>query len=442
MAERPGPLRFARAGIRGLEESATLSVNDRVRALRREGQTVFHLAFGESRFPVHPTIARALAEAAQSRSYLPALGIPELREAIADHYRRTFDLDVSPEQVVTGPGSKSLIFATLMALGEEVIIPQPSWVTYGPQAHLLSKPVTWVPTRREHDYQLDLEVLDGRIADSRRSWGNPEVLIVNSPGNPTGTMASPERVRALSAYARENGLVLVSDEIYALTAYGDVPHVSPARFYPEGTIVMGGLSKSLSLGGWRIGVAVLPPGRAGAALRDALQTIASNIWSCVTAPVQYAAVAAYQEDADIDAYVTLCTEIHGIRTRHLHGVLADLGVPCARPDGAFYVFPCFEPWRDALRAMGIENDVDLASYLLERYRIAALPGSSFFSAQDLCLRLSSSFIDAGTDGQVGALLEAYRESRDPENFLHHHHPEFQAVSQCFADFVGELERRR
>jgi aspartate/methionine/tyrosine aminotransferase len=147
VVERFRPIRFSRAGVRGLKVSATLSINDRVKEMWAVGQNVFHLAFGESRFPVHPKIAEALCRNVQKRSYLPAAGIPELRKAIAEHYGRVFDLDVASDQVVTGPGSKSLIFTALQCLGEEIIIPQPSWVTYAPQVHLLGKPVTWVPNR-------------------------------------------------------------------------------------------------------------------------------------------------------------------------------------------------------------------------------------------------------------------------------------------------------
>lgn len=439
MVERFRPIRFSRAGVRGLQVSATLSVNDRVKEMWAAGENVYHLAFGESRFPVHPKVAEALCRNAQKRSYLPAAGIPELREAIAGHYRRVFDMDVSPDQVVTGPGSKSLLYASLLALGEELIIPQPSWVTYGPQAHLLGKPVTWIPTWEGGRYQIDLDVLQEKLQESYHYWGNPEVLIVNSPGNPTGTMMTPEEVEALAAFARENSLMIVSDEIYARTAFGGIPHVSPARHYPEGTIVMGGLSKDLSLGGWRFGTAVLPPNSAGKALAKAMSTIASNIWSCVAAPVQYAALVAYSGDPEIDEYVRFCADIHAIRTRYLYKLVRGLGIPCAEPTGAFYIFPSLDPWREKLAARGVHNDQDLALHLLDKYEIATLPGSAFNAARDLCLRVSSSFIDATTDEDAEALVEAYRANPDPESFIRDHHPRLQEVAQRFGEFMEELE---
>jgi aspartate/methionine/tyrosine aminotransferase len=395
MPDRYKPLRFSRAGLRGLKVSATLSLNERVGEMWASGKDAYHLGFGESRFPVHPKIAEALKANVQRRSYLPSLGLPELRETIARFYQQKFQIAVSPDRVVVGPGSKSLIYALMLALGEEIILTQPSWVTYAPQAHLLGKPITWVPTRPETGYALEIDVLQQRLEQSEREWGNPELLVINSPNNPTGTMLSPENVEDLADFAREQGLIVLSDEIYALVAHSTVPHTSIAQFYPEGSIVLGGLSKHLSLGGWRFGVAILPPGKAGKALREAIQTVASSIWSCVTAPVQYAAMVAYSNDPEIDDYVRLCTAIHAVRTRYLYDVLVELGIPCVAPAGGFYMFPTFKKWQSQLAKRGVKTAEDLAFYLLENYELAALPGSAFNCVpENLCLRLSSSYLDA------------------------------------------------
>ncbi len=439
MPQRFRPIRFSRAGIRGLRASATLTINDRVRELWAAGKNAYHLAFGESRFPVHPKVAEALAASTQRRSYLPALGVPELRRTIAEYYGNKFGIDAAPEQVAVGPGSKSLIFSCMLALGEEIILPQPSWVSYGPQAHLMAKPVTFVPTRPETNYELELDVLEDRIEDERAEWGNPEVFIVNSPKNPTGTMMHPEKVEALARFAREHELMVLSDEIYALTAFGTVPHVSIARHYPEGTVVFGGLSKHLSLGGWRLGIAVLPNWSAGKRLAHAIENIAANIWTCVAAPVQYAALVAYSNDPDIEEYIALCTRMHGARTRFLYHTMARLGIPCVEPAGAFYVYPCFGKWREQLHARGIHTDEDLALHLLERYELATLPGSAFHAAQDFCLRVSSSYIDASTDERAQALLAAFRDDPDPGRFIEQHHPRLHQVAERFGQFVSDLE---
>ncbi|UCD25145.1 MAG: aminotransferase class I/II-fold pyridoxal phosphate-dependent enzyme [Gemmatimonadota bacterium] len=439
MVERFKPIRFSRAGIRGLKASATIAINDRVREMWDAGRNVYHLAFGESRFPIHPKIAAALGANAQRRSYTSALGIAELRRAIAEHYGRRFDLDVAPERVVVGPGSKSLIFSALMALGEEIIIPQPSWVSYGPQVHILGKPVTFVPTRPETNYELELDVLEERIHDSRQNWGNPEVFIVNSPKNPTGTVMRPEKVEALAGFARDHELMVLSDEIYALTLFSTIPHVSISQFYPEGTVVFGGLSKSLPLGGWRVGTAIMPREKGGKALGQAMSNIASNIWTCTPAPVQYAALIAYSGDPEIEEYIEICRQMHAIRTKFLYRTMNRLGVPCVEPAGAFYIYPSFERWKEQLAARGVHNDNDLAFHLLDRYEIATLPGSDFHAAQDFCLRISSSYIDVATDEHADRLLAAFMDDPNPERFIRDHHPRMQQVAERFAQFVAELK---
>ncbi len=440
MVERFRPIRFSRAGVRVLKVSATLAINDRVKEMWAAGDNVYHLAFGESRFPAHPKIAEALSQNAQKRSYLPAAGIPELRKAIAEYYHRHYDLEVAPEQVITGPGSKALIYATLQCLGEEVIIPRPSWVTYAPQVHLLGKPVTWVPTDPENQYLVGTDVLEKALQASHHDMGNPEVLILNNPGNPTGTMRSPEQNQHLAEFCREQELMVISDEIYARTVYSNVPFVSFGKYYEEGTVVMGGLSKDFSLGGWRMGVAIVPPNSGGSALAKALTNIATNVWSCVSSPVQYAALVAYSGDAEIEDYVDLCSRMHAIRTRYLYRLMVRLGVQCVEPAGAFYVFPCFDQYKDALNARGIMNDQELAFYLLEKYEIATIRGSAFNSVREFCLRISSSFIDLATDEQADALVAAFREDPDPERFIRNHHPRLQKVAERFEEFMEELKK--
>jgi aspartate/methionine/tyrosine aminotransferase len=441
MSDRFTLLSFSRAGLRGLRVSATLVINERVNEMWKEGKNVYQLGFGESRFPVHPEIAEALHANVHRRSYLPAQGIPELREAIAQFYQRKFQMDVSPERVMIGPGSKALIYTALRTLGEEVILPQPTWVSYGPQAYLLAKPITYVPTSPEDDYQVEIEVLQRKIEESEQTWGNPEVLVLTSPTNPTGTMMTPERAQELADFAREEELMIISDEIYGLIAHGRIPHVSISQYYPEGTVVMGGLSKHLSLGGWRFGLAILPPGRPGEALRRAMQTVANHIWSCVAAPVQYAALVAYSDDPNVDAYVEQCTRIHGIRTRYLYDTLVELEISCVKPTGGFYVFPSFKKWREPLARRGVHTDEELAMFLLEHYELATLPGSAFgCPSKDLCLRVSSSYLDAGTDEQAENLLKVFQKDPHPERFIENHHPRLRQVATRLAEFVTDLKQ--
>jgi aspartate aminotransferase len=222
--------------------------------------------------------------------------------------------------------------------------------------------------------------------------------------------------------------------------FSNVPFVSFGKYYREGTIVTGGLSKDLSLGGWRMGVAIVPPTNGGRALARALTNLATNVWSCVVAPVQYAALVAYSGDPDIEDYVAMCSRMHAIRTRYLYELMVRLGVPCVEPSGAFYIFPSFDDFKDGLNARGITNDEELALHLLEKYEIAALPGSAFHAVRHFCLRISSSFIDMATDEKAQAIVEAFRADPDPERFIRNHHPRLQRVAERLGEFVEDLKR--
>jgi len=254
-------------------------------------------------------------------------------------------------------------------------------------------------------------------------------------------MIPPAAVQALADFAREEQLMVLSDEIYALVAHGRIPHSSVAQYYPEGTVVLGGLSKHLSLGGWRFGVAILPAGRTGEALRRALQNIAGSIWSCVAAPIQYAALVAYSNDPEIDSYVELCTRMHAIRTSYLYRRMVEAGIPCVEPSGAFYTYPSFDRWKKPLSALGVKSSDDLSIYLLEKYELATLPGSAFNSPPDeLVLRLSSSYLDAGTDEKAADLVDAFLADPDPDRFIENHHPQLREATARLTEFAVDLQR--
>lgn len=438
MVDHFRPVRFSRTGIQGLKVSATLSINDRVNRMREDGETVFHLAFGESRFPVHPRLAEALAGSVNHRSYVPARGTRHLREAVAGHYDRHYGWNVDPDRILVGPGSKALIFAAMKTLGDEVILQRPSWVTYAPLARLLGKPITWVETSPDDGFQWDPTALHESVDASRQGLGNPDLMVFNNPGNPTGTVHDPQRIGGLADVCRGEQLVVLSDEIYARTTFSGSPFMPFADAYPEGTVTFGGLSKDLSLGGWRIGVALVPDTEAGARLAEAMAAVATNIWSCVPAPIQEAAAVAYSGVPEIEEYVVLCARMHEARTRHLHGILQSLGVPCAPPSGGFYLFPSFEPWAAALRKKGVRDDRALATYLLENHRLATLPGTAFNQPYGFHLRLSSSFLDVSDDARAEQLVEAFRADSDPTRFIADHHTEIHEVGERFTAFIQEL----
>lgn len=378
---------------RAMPTSATLSINEAVAQRRAAGQEIVHLGFGEAAFPLHPKLKTALADAATRTGYAPMLGLPTLRAAIAAYLTPTRGTPYRAEQIAVGPGSKPLLYALLQVLEGDVLLPIPSWVSYQPMARLANKRVIATPTAPDDRHSLTPDVLTQTLDCARQDGADPRILLVNSPSNPTGGMFAPEDVQALAAWARDAGITIISDEIYAELAHGPREHVSPARFYPEGAIVTGGLSKAFSAGGWRLGYAALPATAAGEAVMAAVRSLAGEIWSAAATPIQEAALVAFSPDADLETYVQRSARVHAAVTGQLYDRLTRLGVPCPRPNGAFYLYPDFSPWQAALQRRGVTTSEELARHLLEQWGIATLPGSAFNEAPTaLRLRLATSLL--------------------------------------------------
>ncbi len=435
------PFRFSRTGFDKVTPSATLAINDRVRKLWSAGRQVYHLGFGESRFPVPTLIADALKQNVQQRSYLPTLGLPELREKIATFYSKNFHMEVEPHQVVTGIGSKSLLFSVMQVLDGETILPTPCWVSYVAQAQLSRHTVHFLPLREIDNYRLTVADLETTLERVSRNPGYANILVVTTPNNPTSTTLAQDDAKQIAAFARDQAIMVLSDEIYALLNYTKESHISLAHYYPEGTVVFGGLSKHLSLGGWRFGVAILPPGKSGETLCEALQALAGSVWTCVPGPIQYAALVAYSNLPEIDEYINMCTTMHTIRTRYLYNAFLSLGIPCPEPKGGFYLYPSFNAWRAALYTHRIKSSEDLAAYLLEKYELLVLAGSSFGDdPTNLTLRIATSYLDADTDDKVEALVAHFQKRPDPQDFIKNYHPQLRQVVDRFAAFVDDLNR--
>ncbi len=404
------PLELTRAA-RNLATSPTLAMNEAVARRRAEGKETLHLGFGEAMFPLHPALREALAAAVESTGYAPVAGMLKLRQAIAGYIERTRGVSCGADQVVVGPGSKPLIYALLQVLDGDVLVPQPSWVSYGPQVRLAGHQVIPVATDPSDHHRLTPEALNKAVRAAHALGAKPRVLIVNSPSNPTGSMFAEEDVAALGAWARARGMTIISDEIYAELAHGWRPHVSPARVYPAGSIITGGLSKAFSAGGWRLGYAILPPGARGALPGKALRALASEIWSAAATPIEEAAIAAFTPNADLDAYVRRSARIHGHVTHALYQTLVELGIVCPKPAGGFYLYPDFAPWRDVLAQLGVATSPQLASYLLDQWAIATLPGVAFGEEPEaLRLRLATSMLcsapaDLAPDEQAAQLWQ-------------------------------------
>jgi aspartate/methionine/tyrosine aminotransferase len=398
----------------GVPVSATLAANEILDARRRRGQTVLPLAFGEAGLPVHPLLRAELAAAAGQGGYGPVAGIPALREAVAGYFARR-GLPTDPAAVVAGPGSKPLLFALLMAIGTDVAVPRPSWVSYAAQARLVGATPRFVPAVPGSGGVCDADALDA-VVRAAASAGRPiRAVVATLPDNPTGRLASPESVRALCAVAERHDLIIISDEIYRdLVHDPGAPFLSPAAVAPSRTVVTTALSKSLALGGWRIGAARLPEGPLGRAITDRLRGVGSEIWSAPAVPVQHAAAAGFAEPPAIVERIARSRSLHATVVRAVAGLATAAGLSVPAPQAAFYLYPDFSGWREPLRRRGIVTGADLSAHLVDRYGAGSLPASAFGEGpEDLRLRLATGLLYGDTDEQREAALAAAEPLRLP-----------------------------
>jgi aspartate aminotransferase len=393
-----------------LTVSATLAANEDMAARRRSGQAVLPLAFGEAGLPVHPALRDELTAAAGRGGYGPVAGLPALRAAAAGYWARR-GLPTSPDHIVCGPGSKPLIFGLLLAIGADVAVPMPSWVSYAAQAGLAGRRVHFVPTPPGEGGICDPGLLD-RAARAAARAGRPiGSIIVTLPDNPTGTLASPDTVRAVAEVAERHNLIIISDEIYRdLVHDPDAATASPAAAAPQRTVVTTALSKSLAVGGWRIGVARLPDSPLGASLRGRLLGVASEIWSAPAAPIQRAAAYAFGEPAEIFQRIVRSRSLHAAVACAAARAFSDAGLSVPPPQAAFYLYPDFAPWREHLRERGVTTGAGLARHLLDHYGAGVLPASAFGEAEDaLRIRVATGLLYGDSERQRETALEV----RDP-----------------------------
>jgi aspartate aminotransferase len=380
--------------------SATLAADEAVRRRRAAGEPVLPLAFGQAGVPVHPALRAALAAAADRNGYGPIAGTDELRQAAAGYWTRR-GVATEPDAVLAGPGSKALLYVALQAIGGDVVVPRPSWVSYAAQATLLGTAPVFVPTPPGEGGVPDPDLLTDAVRRARAAGRTVGAVVLTLPDNPTGRLASPAAVRAVCAAARELDLVIISDEIYRDLVY-DAPFVSPAEVAPERVVTTSGLSKSLGLGGWRIGVARLPDGPTGAWLRERMVTAASEIWSSAAQPVQHAAAYAFTEPAELTDHVAAARAMYARLSNAVAERFAAAGAVVPTPQAAFYVYPDFAP----LAPSTVHSGADLAAVLSE-HGVATLPASAFGEpAEALRLRVCTGMLSGDTDDQREAALRA------------------------------------
>jgi aspartate aminotransferase len=399
------PAQTARLDPARIPVSATLAANEIMDARRRLGQPVLPMGFGEAGLPAHPALREALTRAAGCTSYGPVAGRAVLREAAAGYWARR-GLPTDPDAVVCGPGSKALLFALTAAIGGDVAVTQPSWVSYAAQAALAGRTAHFVPGSGGVP---DAEQLTRAVSAARDAGRAVGSVVVTHPDNPTGVLADPAAVRAFCSAAERHDLIIISDEIYRDLVHDEVPaFVSPAEFLPERTVVTTGLSKNLALGGWRLGVARLPDGWLGPELRGRLVGIGSEIWSAPAAPVQEAAALAFTEPPELTERISLSRRLHASVARAVAARFAAAGASVPAPQAAFYVYPDFSPVAGPLlERHGITGDAALASLLMRRYGACVLPGSAFGDESGrLRLRAATALLYGDTEEQRTTALNS------------------------------------
>ena len=351
--------------------------------MKAEGREVFKLGLGQSPFPVPEGVVQSLQTHAHEKDYLPVEGLFELREAVAQYNGRTQKIDCTGEDIMIGPGSKELMFLLQLVYYGDLVIPTPSWVSYAPQARMLGQNVHWVDTHRQDNWHLLPERLEELCAQDP---ARPRLVIVNYPANPTGCTYSAAELKALAAVARKYQLIVLSDEIYGELHF-EGKHVSLARYYPEGTIISSGLSKWCGAGGWRLGTFSFPKELRW--LLEGMAAAASETYTSTSAPIQYASIAAFQEDPDIAQYLTHSRQILKSVVSAAQSILHTRQVVTPNTEGAFYLFPDFDAYREGLAKRGINTSQQLCQSLLQETGIATLPGNVFGRPDDeLTLRMA------------------------------------------------------
>ncbi len=359
--------------VRGINQSATLAINERCKGLKAEGQMVFNLGLGQSPFPVPTSVVNALKLYAHEKDYLPVKGLASLREAVASFHKKKDGVEANPEFVLVGPGSKELMFLLQVVFYGEIVVPTPCWVSYVPQAEILGKQVRLIHTRYEDKWHLSADRL-AEFLDWEHDVYRPRILVLNYPGNPDGLTYTAGELKDIAKVARDYELTLLSDEIYGqLHHKGE--HISVARYYPEGTILSSGLSKWCGAGGWRLGTFTFPPDLDW--LMEAMASVASETYTSVSAPIQFAAVRAFRGGMDIERYLQHARRTLSALGRECQRILVQAELRVHPPEGAFYLFLDFSPLADRLKARGIEESRSLCETLLQETGVAILPGVDF-----------------------------------------------------------------
>ena len=386
-----------------VKPSPSMAAKMRVDALRAAGRSIIDFTIGEPDFPTPPHIVAAGIEALSSghTRYTGSAGIAPLRAAIAAKLQRENGLPYQPDQVIAGSGAKHIIYNALAATlneGDEVIVPAPYWVSYPDIVALHGGRPVIVSCDAMAGFKLSAEALE-RAITPRTRW-----LLLNSPNNPTGAVYSAGELRPLADVLRRYPQVwLMTDEIYEHFVYGAARHLSLIALAPElqeRALIVNGLSKAYAMTGWRVGYGAGPQ-----ALIKAMTLLQTQSVSCAASMSQVAAVTALEGPQDGVARAARMFEIR--RDRMVDLLNAIPGIRCARPDGAFYVFPSVAGLIGARTPSGttLASDLDVTMYFLDEAGVSTMGGASYGMPSHLRLSFATSMqqIEIGCTALVKAV---------------------------------------
>ncbi|MFQ5465328.1 MAG: pyridoxal phosphate-dependent aminotransferase [Thermodesulfobacteriota bacterium] len=368
--------------LAGLEESATLAITAKAKALVAEGRDIIGFGAGEPDFDTPENIKEAAVRAIREgqTKYTPVGGIPELKAAVMEKFSVDNGLEYSPGEVLVSCGGKHSLYNLFQAVidpGDEVIVPAPYWVSYPPMVELAGGTARVVSTGEENGFKMTPEELKAAVTARTRA------VVINSPSNPTGAAYTSAELAGLAEAALSAGLLIVSDEIYERLTYDGFESTSVASVSDEvrrSTVVFNGVSKTYSMTGWRIGYAAGP-----APIIKAMTKIQSQSTSNPCSISQWAALEALTGPQD--AVGKMLAEFSLRRAAIVDGLNSIEGVRCFHPRGAFYVFPDVSGlYGRKVGGKVIEGSVDITGYLLEEAGVAVVPGAPF--GEDSGIRLS------------------------------------------------------
>ncbi len=358
--------------IQNLDLSATLKINEISKKLENEGKSIIKFGFGQSPFQVPSSIVEELKKNAHQKSYLSVQGYEDLREAIATYESKKKNINFTSDQIMVGPGSKELMFLLNICFDGDILLPVPSWVSYMPQSIIADNKFHWIETNYENNWFPNINDIK-KITSNNKS--KKYLLILNSPNNPSGQVC--KNLEELSTFIKEEEIYVLSDEIYSeLTFEGE--YISLLKFCPDQVIISNGLSKWCGAGGWRLGYFVIPKKLKN--LIKPMKVLASETFSAVSSPIQYAAMSAFLNDHK--SYIKKSKNILSAIGNYVHQNLSSNNIIMNKPMGGFYLMPEFINKK-------FNSSSEMCTDLLNKEGVAILPGSDFgFTKNKMIARLS------------------------------------------------------